>query len=211
MSPYARFKKVGFSADGSCAYVVFDFEDRSEESLCLLFDKYAELVRGKAEFSLDEYENIAYVSEYSRAVMSGLRSLSCAPCTKKALYSKLRQKKFSHDASEEAVNYIAGSGYIDEKKQVSAEVSACIARKYGPMKIKSRLISKGYPHGIVERVMQKLEGYDFTPACLSLARARGVSDPFDRKEKSSTYAYLQRCGYDNDCIKRVLSVLYADT
>lgn len=210
MSSYAGIKKVGFSTDGSCAYVTFVFEDKSEEMLCLLFDRYAELVRGRAEFSLDEYENIAYVSEYSRAVMSGLRSLSCAPCTKKALYSKLRQKRFSHDASEEAVAYIAESGYINEKKQISTDVSVCISRKYGPVKIKSRLISRGYPHRLIERVMQKLEGYDFTPACLALARARGISDPFDRKEKDSMYAYLQRCGYDNDCIKRVISVLYTD-
>jgi len=210
MSAYAHFLKVGFSSDGSCAYVRFSFDDGGEECLCLLSEKYASLVRGVSDFSEEEYRNICYEAELSHAVISALRSLSCSPCTKKALYTKLRQKRISHEVSEEAVEYLAGNGYIDERRQIVCEVNACLAKKYGPLKIKSRLISKGYPSKLIERVMLKLEDRDFTPACLEIARKRGLKNPFDAKERSAMYSYLARNGYDSDCIKRVLSILYVN-
>lgn len=210
MSIYAKFCKVGFSADGGCAYVTLSFDGGVEESLCLLSDRYAELVRGRTEFTREEYDALLFESEYSRALLAGMRSLSCSPSTRKEIFQKLRKKHFSDEVSSLAADYFCDNGYIKEKEQLLCEIKCCIKKKYGPLKIKSRLISKGFPTRLIEKGMQKLDGYDFTENCRSLALKKGLCDPFDPKERSAMYKYLSRNGYTSECIKSVLSVLYAD-
>ena len=210
MSAYAYFGKVGFSADGSCAYVSFSFEDGGEERLCLLSDIYVTLVRGRTFFDREEYDAVVHESEYSRAVMAGLRSLSCAPCTRKEIYLKLRKKKFSNEASSRAADWFCENGYINEKEQMLCEIKCCLAKKYGPLRIRSRLISKGFSSAMIEKSMRKLEGYDFYRTCFDLAVSKGLCDPFDAGERRSMYSYLSMRGYTSECINRVLSSLYSD-
>jgi len=207
---FAKFAGVGFSSDGSCAYVTFSFEDGGEESLSLLSDKYAALVRGRKEFTREEYVEITYHSHLSRAIAFSLRSLSCAPCTRLSMKQKLRKRGFGADIADDTLAYLLEHGYIDEKKQIVADTNSFLSKKYGPLKIKQKLIGKGYSNELVGRVMLKLEGRDFTRACRDVALEHGTGNPFDPKDRERTYAYLTRCGYDSDCIRRVLSILYAD-
>ena len=75
---------------------------------------------------------------------------------------------------------------------------------------KKQTYIKGVPDKAYRKGMQKLDGYDFTANCRSLALKKGLCDPFDPKERSAMYTYLSRNGYTSECIKSVLSVLYAD-
>ena len=172
MSGYAEIKKVGFSSDGSCAYVTFEFEDKSEESLCLLFDVYSEHVRGKFLFDKSEYSEICKLSETSSAILSGLRSLACSPSTKKEIERKLRAKGYAHYACEGAISYFTAHGYIKEGELMVSEIKASLRKKHGPVRIRSRLISRGFPDAMITKGMSKLSGYDFESACLELARKR---------------------------------------
>ena len=210
MSPYATLLRSGASSDGSCVYLTFSFEDGSEERLCLLSDKYGELALGRKFFSKEEYDEILYFSQYSRAVLFGYRSLACSPSTKKGMLIKIVMKGFSPEIADEAVKFLAENKYIDERKQIVSDTGACLSKKYGPLKIKQKLLSKGYPSRMVDKMMLSLEKRDFTKPCRELAINKGIGNPYDVKHRASMYSYLSRCGYTGECIKAVLSVIYAD-
>ncbi len=205
MSAYALLKRTGFNSDGGCAYLTFLLDDGREESLCLLYDLYGALVKGRREFGEQEYRKINREAEFSSAVLSGFRSLSCATSSESGMCRKLCKKGFSRDVSARAARYFAEHGYINEKDQIVSEVKYCVSRAYGPNKIRSSLISKGYKSKLISAVMKKLEGYSFEKCCRKVAEARGISDPSDIKEIDSLQKYLLRCGYDYDCVRKVVS------
>ena len=195
MIVFAEIRRLSFSADGSCAFITFSLPGGAEEELCLLFEVYTAHVRGRCRFTEEEYSSIKDMEEYSRAVLAGLRSLACTFSTRAELDRKLRAKRFSQRAREGAINYFCERGYIKEKEIMVREIKACLRKKYGPLRIKRRLISRGFSSAMTEKGMQKLCGYDFTSVCLALAKKKAetllLTDGWQRR----MYSYLSSLGY----------------
>ena len=78
---------------------------------------------GEKELSREKYEEIGSLAEKHAAVKRGLSILSFGDNTKRGLTAKLRKKGFSREAAEEAAEYLAAAGYINE-----AESAKLLAR-----------------------------------------------------------------------------------
>lgn len=207
MSACFEVIKVGFSGDGSCAYVTFRSCDLSEESLCFLFEIYSEHVKGKSVFDEEEYSLLQGRSEYSRAILAGMRSLACSSSTRKEMRKKLLAKGFSAGIADEAVLSFCEKGYIKESELIVSEIKSCLRKKYGRIRIRSRLASRGFPESLIRRGMDKLCEYDFSSVCSELARKRASTMLLDEKGKNHLYSYLCRYGYTSDEARSAVNLL----
>ncbi len=114
---------------------------------------------------------------------------------------KLKGKGFDETATEDAVQYVAGHGYLDDAAYAVAYVKSRFSgRGYGPQRLRQELQQRGVPRDAVEAAIAALdEGEEVDDAALGHARTRWRSlaaeeDP--RKRRKKTMDYLVRRGFD---------------
>ncbi len=126
------------------------------------------------------------------------------------LKTRLKQKGFSEELSQDTVNFLKDKEFIDDRVFARGWVGARLKRSLGLRKIKQELLQKGIGQEIIdESLAQVKEDYRENQVVRQLAQKRfsklkGV-DLF--KAKARVYAYLVRRGFSVDIVGEVVKEL----
>ena len=160
---------------------------------------------GEKELSREKYEEITLLSERHAAVKRGLSILSFGDNTKKGLAGKLRAKGFSREASEEAAEYLAEAGYINEAASAVLLAHDMAEKKlYGARRIAAALFEKGFSREAIAAAAEETD-VDFAKICRKRIEKMGGRELFAAKEtKQKAIAALLRYGFSYEDIKEAL-------
>ena len=131
----SRLLLLGISEEGESANYTVDS------------DTYEALGFPEAGEMLDEgqMEIIRRNDEYFRAKKMALSSLAYSDKSRRKLFLKLISEGFDREISGDVVDEMTALGYIDEKRQIDRQILRFANEGlYGPVKIISSLVSKGY-------------------------------------------------------------------
>lgn len=160
----------------------------------------------ETDVSAQTYDYVVFLAEKHAAVKKGINILSFGDNTKKGLSLKLRAKGFSRDAAEEACEYLASAGYINEAK--NAELLArdmAEKRLYGAKRISAALYEKGFDKEVIREAIDSLD-VNFSELCLVRINRMGGKALFASPEtKQKALAALVRYGFSYEDIRGALS------
>jgi regulatory protein len=158
----------------------------------------------------EQFDTLEYDASLWEAVKKGIDILSYGDNTKSTLITKLRQRGFDRYLSEDAADYIAGLGYIDESRMLSRAVDQLANTKlYGPSRIKNELRKKGISQEILRDELDALlEEIDFEANLLRLAAKKcDMTRLADPKYRESVYAAFHRLGYSPSDTRAAIKTL----
>ena len=143
------------------------------------------------------YREMKHDSEICEATSRAASLLADSPHSCKALFTKLKQKGFSEEASETAVAVLLRRGYIDEASQArDIALKMAKAKERGPMRIISELQTKGYPRDVASAAAESVPDGVYAEALRSaLAKKARAGIPEDKKERDKLTASLVRQGF----------------
>ncbi len=148
------------------------------------------------ELSTAQLDSLLANAELWIAVKKGLTLLSYADSSKRRLADKLRERGFERFVAEDAAEYIASLGYIDESRQLSREARALAAKGYGRSRIRAELMRRGFGSDALLELDDALADVDFDEvlraALLKKVRVERLSD---RKYVESLIAAMFRLGH----------------
>ena len=138
--------------------------------------------------------------------------LAARACSKLELRRKLYKKeKFTPRDIEQAVKKLEEMGFLSDLRFCEDVVAVLRARGYGPVRIRSRLITKGVPKEIIEQVMSEPDSRfstaDLTVDAMSLLtrnQARFLRESDNRKRYAKAFRFLISRGFTPDVVYSVL-------
>ena len=154
-----------------------------------------------------EYDGLRRAASLSAAYAKALDALSYSSMSRRALSDKLRLKyKFDRETAEEAAEYVARRGFLNEASQAErAAENAARTKLWGRRRIVSKLCSKGYPRECAEEAADAVGKDVYRAALMKLIDKKAKSAPESREEYSKLIAALIRYGHGADEIKRALT------
>lgn len=159
--------------------------------------------------TVEQFDTLEYDAKLWEAVKKGLDLLSYGDNTKSALTTKLRTRGFDRYISEDAAEYLAALGYIDERRILERAVEQLANVKlYGKGRIKSELYKKGISREVLaEHLGECFDEIDFDENLMKLIKRKCDFEALsDRKYRESFYAAMYRLGYT---VSEVRAALWA--
>ncbi len=155
---------------------------------------------GSIPYSLkfEEYDILTYDAQIWEAVKKAFALLSYGDNTKLTLVRKLRERGFDKYIAEDAAEYVAKLGYIDEVAILEREVDRLANVKlYGKARIRTEVYKKGISREILsEHLGELLSDINFQDNLLKLIRKKcDFSRLDDKKYRDSFYGAMYRLGY----------------
>lgn len=139
-------------------------------------DRSVELIKKSAKKSAKEYAMLL---------------VSTHTYTEKALVDKIRSKKiYSDEDISEAVEYVKGFGYVNDKRLAENSLQKLAERGYGKMKICRYLQSKGISEDVIDSL--DFSEIDFVYYCKKLMEKQ-AGKPYEKVMRS-----LLNAGYSYD-------------
>ena len=158
----------------------------------------------------EQFDTLEYDASMWEAVKKGIDILSYGDNTKAALITKLRQRGFDRYLSEDAADYIAALGYIDESRMLSRAVEQLANTKlYGSSRIKNELRKKGISQEIIRDELDALLAeVDFEANLVRLVSKKcDMARLADPKYRESVYAAFHRLGYSPSDTRAAIKTL----
>ncbi len=153
-----------------------------------------------AETDLDA---LLAAAEVERATDSALRFLAYRPRSTREVTDRLRQRGYSNQAIDGAIEKLRGWRYLDDQEFARFWVENRLEyRPSGSRRLRQELRQKGVDGEVVDQTIEAV-GVDELPAAIELARKRverlrGL-DPIVRRRRLA--GFLQRRGYGWDVVK----------
>ena len=156
----------------------------------------------------EKFGRIEYAMKKTDAVKAGLKLLSFAPNTKRALREKLVVRGVPRDIAADAVEFLAECGYINEYEMARSLVDDMAKRRgYGRLRIKNELFAKGFEQEVSARAIEESE-IDYAEVCAERIRKLGGTAAFvERAARMKNVASLARHGFTMDEIKEALAIV----
>jgi len=130
------------------------------------------------------------------AVAKAVDLLSRRDHSRAELRRKLRQREYSRDEIEQALERLEELELHDEEKSCRAMArSFAEFRGYGPIKIRGRLREKGFARGLVDRSVDELE-VDWDDLCRNAALKRA------HKGRAAVLRFLASRGFPSSIARR---------
>jgi regulatory protein len=126
------------------------------------------------------------------------------------LKSRLQQKGFSPELSQNTVNFLKEKEFIDDRVFAKGWVASRLKRPFGLRKIKQELAQKGLAKEIIcDALAAAKENYSESQVASQLAKQRlsklkGI-DPL--KAKARVYGYLMRRGFSPGVVGEIIKEL----
>lgn len=156
-------------------------------------------------------EMIAFLARKFACVKYGVYLLGFSDKSRRAVNDKMRQKGYEEDVREAALTVLEASGVIDDGRLCASRVRALAeSKRYGPRRIKTELMAKGFPSGVVDVSLDDAAIDWFENA---LAAAKGLirrKKPETREEIGAFKQKLARMGYGYDTINDVCGHLLSE-
>ena len=147
---------------------------------------------------------------------SALNFLSRRHHAKNEIRTKLKQKKFSPEIIEQALNDFEQSSYIDDKVFAGIFTDEKVkAKNWGKNKIRSELIKRGVSSQVIAEVIdEKFNSESEIESGLELARKKLkklMNRKLDQKKiQTGIYSFLVSRGYDYDLCKQIYAKLFQE-
>lgn len=158
------------------------------------------------EISQEEIEVIEKDIVVKRAKKYVMHLLEQMDRTSEQLREKLKSKCYKDSVIDEALAYVAGFGYVDDKRYAANFINSRKNAK-SRAEIKQQLMQKKLPKDMIEEAFK--EEYfpeDEFEAIKSLAlKKRYRPEEMDYKEKQKAIAYFIRKGFSYDSVRKVLN------
>lgn len=158
--------------------------------------------------TLDETDLTALLAatEVERATDSALRFLAYRPRSTREVTDRLRQRGYSVQAIDAAIEKLRGWRYLDDQEFARFWVeNRQENRPSGSRRLRQELRQKGVDGEVVEQAIEAFE-VDELPMAIELARKRAERlrglDPIVRRRRLA--GFLQRRGYNWDIVKPAL-------
>ena len=150
-------------------------------------------------------EFIEFCSEKLKCIHYAAYLLSFGDKSRKALLFKLKTKGFDKELCEAALEVLENSGLINDESLCARKLeSIAKSRLYGPRRLKSELLSKGFSSDIIDDAFDSVDlDFDDLLEQLITKLIRGNMPETD-KELLSLKNKLVRYGYDYSSIDRLL-------
>lgn len=131
--------------------------------------------------------------------------LSYQDRTEKQLHDKLKQKEYTEQEIEEAIEKLKSYGYINDERFTDLYRQAQASRK-GDRRIKQELMQKGVSNNVIDQVFSSNE-HDETSAVLHILEQRYSDADFeDEKQQRRIYGFFLRRGFGYDDIKKAIRI-----
>ena len=148
--------------------------------------------------SMRQVDILEYDSRLWEAIRKGLDLLAYGDNTRRALADKLRARGFTPDIAEDAAQWLADTGVINEREQCMRLIKSLSGVKgYGPARIRQELLHKGIARDILDECMEELwDEIDFDAILhRHVEKSFDFSRMNDRKYKESFLSSLHRKGF----------------
>lgn len=142
-------------------------------------------------------------NKYS-AFETGLYYLSFKSRTRQELENKLREKEYSEEDINEAMNKLISYNYIDDNNYAFSYIKANISKKSKKV-IAIELRKKGVDNEAIMTQLDYFEDNDEEHISVILHRRFSNVDFADRKQKDRVVAYFARRGYSFTVINNAIS------
>lgn len=121
-------------------------------------------------------------------------------------------RTYGTDIAEQAVDYVAELGYINDEEYAPKLADYLIRRKrWGKYRAKREMIHRGLDAELVENVLAEFTEEELDSELIELIEKKYYSKIADYDDRRRTIAALMRRGYDYSSIKRcVESVIESD-
>lgn len=151
-------------------------------------------------------EMLKFISAKLSCVKYAAYLLEFSDKSKKALTLKLKSKGYDSNVCEAALAVLEANGIIDDERLCARKlVSLANSKLYGPYRLKSELINKGFSSKQIDIAFEDAE-IDFDELLYKLVDKLTVRGfPKDEKGYSALKNKLIRYGYSYDSISSVLS------
>ena len=189
-------KKLRINADEKTVYICIDNGGKELDytvSLC----GYEVLGEPKVGDEVDDdlVRELSGLAVRRSAVKKALGYLSFSDKSEKALYVKLVGSGYSREVSRDTVNEMIRLGYINEERTLERLITDLSVRGlFGPLKIISKLVGKGYSPSLVKRVYSKLILTGEIDPDASVDKLIDLKLPKDHTDKER-YLLLKKYGY----------------
>ena len=141
--------------------------------------------------------------EYEAAANTAAAMLSRRPLSEKMLLRRLREKEFSEDSAQYAVERMRLLGALDDAAFAELIVRSYRAKGCGKLRIRQELEQRGIPREISQEALEEFEpDWDAMTALLH-KKLRG--DVSDRTQVDKACAALQRKGFSFSQIRQALA------
>ena len=182
--------------DKSSLVILSLFLDGQRQKYTISEGTYREIGCPLSGSLLNEYELEVIVKkdEERRCMIKALNILAYADNNERNLTLKLLRAGFSKDNVLDTVKECTRLGYINEERQAERLIIRCAEQLFGPRKIISKLVSRGYSPSLSKRLISSLElkgEIDFSEQ-KKLLLEKKLSDGSDPEEKKKL---LYRYGY----------------
>ncbi len=143
-----------------------------------------------------------------RARLRCMNLLKSRDYTRAQLRLKLKQGFYPEETIEEALDYVASFGYVDDFRY-AGEFIRCSHSHKSRRRIENDLLNKGISADIIAKAWTEWEDdgneQDEEEQIRKLLQKRKYdAEEADAKEKQRTYAFLARRGFDADKIRKAL-------
>lgn len=151
------------------------------------------------EISREKADELTGAYNKTLAKKSAAQTLAKRSVSKFELSKKLRQKGFSEEDSEEAVEWFSEHGFVDDESYADAISKYYTGRGYGKMRVREELKRRGIPREISERVLSEIS--EAKDEIMALIEKRLHGEECDREKKAKIIAFLSRRGFGYEEIK----------
>ena len=173
-----------------------------------------ELSKDDMPFEFADGELISFLSSKLSAIKYCTYLLSFSDKSESALKRKMREKGYIGQVADEALRVLHEGGFTDDEGLCAKKYTAIAKTKlYGPHRIKSELIAKGFSSSDISNAALECE-VDFEELLYELVNKLTRSSKInfsDRNEVLKFKAKLSRYGYGFDTINAVLSQIGDNT
>lgn len=155
----------------------------------------------------EDGELIEFLSSKLKAIKYATYLLQFSDKSERVLSKKMREKGYSDEVIEEALEVLRNSGIIsDENLCLKKYLAIASSKLYGPARIKSELFAKGFSQEDIKNAHLEAD-IDFYELCRELCEKllKGKTDALpDKNQRDKFKAKLVRYGYSFDVINKVL-------
>jgi|SRR5699024_6160421 len=121
------------------------------------------------------------------------------------LAAKLQRRGFDSADVAHVLAALSAEDLLSAQRYATAVVNARSARGYGPLRIRNELAQKQIDEQLIEQALAAAEVDWFALAVATCAKRFGTAAAADYKERARRMRFLQRRGFDFDCIRAAVA------
>ncbi|MGP1410455.1 MAG: regulatory protein RecX [Peptoanaerobacter stomatis] len=186
-------------------------EEKIEIHLDILYSYSLYSIR---EVDEETFEEMLLENQKKLAKQQALRILSSSSKTRKELINRLRQKKFTQDAVDYAMNFVDKYEFINEEDMAEKLVSGAYKRKkYSKRKIQNELRQKGIDYEVINELVSDIDDDEEYENAMHFAQKKykSISTKDNETIKRRLISALSYRGFNYDIIRKVIDkIIYDD-